>query len=93
MRITFLDTPRGSWKAHLGYDKDTLLRDYPCVVRGTLADVNTVNQLVRCDLFTHDSIYGPPYIDIYGFPVSSFALNSYIYIYVPNIQIGGLKPD
>jgi hypothetical protein len=61
------------------------------VLRGTIADVGTADELVRCDLYTNDISYGPAYIDIYGFPVGNFVEDNEIYIYIPQICVGELK--
>jgi hypothetical protein len=48
------------------------MRDYPCVVEGTLGDTNDIAEYVRCDLYTNDIDFAPPYIDVYGFKTSDF---------------------
>lgn len=93
MRVTFLDTIRSSWKDYLGYSSDSIIRDFPCVVRGNISDVTIVDEYVRCDLYTNDIDYSPSYIDIYGFPTANFLEYSYIYIYIPSICVGYLKTD
>jgi hypothetical protein len=94
--VQFMEDPISkisAWAPYLGYQKDTIFKEFPCVILG-LAGVR-----IRCDLYTFTSSMGPynnlhinsditgPFFIVYGFN-TPFAAGTVAKIELPRIKIG-----
>lgn len=83
---------RSAWHPTLGYNPDTIYKQFPCVV------VGLPGQIIQCDLYTYVNTVGPynklhinskslaPFFMLYGF-TDPVTIGSSIQIYFPGIRI------